>query len=122
MVNICSMMRCSLYRQLAVCHLTLSGRGSFIAGSWRMCGSRAAVSSNIPVLLGTYLATCRMRLLGVRVRVRVRVSSVDRAHWEGLFEYVVYKLVLWLGADGVRPFLRELCGQERFDRLRIDSS
>jgi len=111
MVNICSMMRCSLYRQLAVCHLTLSGRGSFIAGSWRMCGSRAAVSSNIPVLLGTYLATCR-----------IRVSSVDRAHWEGLFEYVVYKLVLWLGADGVRPFLRELCGQERFDRLRIDSS
>ena len=42
------------------------------------------------------------------------------AQWEGLFEYALWKLLLWLGAAEVPCFLRELCGQERFERLEVE--
>ncbi|KAL1530629.1 hypothetical protein AB1Y20_001529 [Prymnesium parvum] len=53
------------------------------------------------------------------VLLSCRPKVVDTACWVGLFEYVVWKLLLWLGAQNSPEFIRELCNPDRFERLQL---
>ena len=48
-----------------------------------------------------------------------RPAGIDRTAWAGLFEYVMCKMFLLLGAPGVLPFVRDLCDPLRFERLEL---
>ena len=46
-----------------------------------------------------------------------RPQGVDVRAWEGLFELMLWKLSLLLGAHQALPFMRDMCEPSRFERL-----
>ena len=51
--------------------------------------------------------------------VGARPSDVAAGEWQGLFEFVVWKLALLVGGAHVLPFVRDLCHPSRFASLTI---
>ena len=48
-----------------------------------------------------------------------RPSEVRRDAWEGMFEYVAWKLTLLIGQHHVLAFARDLCDSGRFAQLTL---
>lgn len=48
-----------------------------------------------------------------------RPAKVRAADWAGLMEYVLWRLLLLLESQHVRPFLSDLCDAARFERLEL---
>ena len=48
-----------------------------------------------------------------------RPPDVDELSWLGCFEFVVYKLALWVGPQSMGRFLSDLCHASRFSQLRL---
>jgi hypoxia-inducible factor 1-alpha inhibitor (HIF hydroxylase) len=48
-----------------------------------------------------------------------RPSGVRAADWAGLMEYVLWRLLMLLEPQHVRPFLADLCDPARFERLAL---
>ena len=51
-----------------------------------------------------------------------RPQGTSAEQWEGLFEFVVWKLLLWLGWAETPHFVRVLCGKERFEQLEVEGA
>lgn len=49
----------------------------------------------------------------------MRPSDIPSGEWQGLFEYVVWKLALLIGAEQMLPFVRDLCSPARFAQLQL---
>ena len=48
-----------------------------------------------------------------------RPADVDVREWEGLFEYVAWKLALIVGTLDAPGFLHGLCDAERFAHVKL---